>query len=74
MTLSGVHFIMIVKSAQPGEDGGCRPSSLHSIYHHKQSYGVRSSLEVRYTSPFLLYAHVYSEYIENCGGSFRRAL
>ncbi len=54
----------MVKSAQPGEGGGCRtPSPFNSIYHHQQSCSVRSSwegrynplissLEGRYTPPF----------------------
>jgi hypothetical protein len=42
--LSGVHTtIMRIKSAQPGVVGGCTPSPFHSIYHHEQSCGVRSS-------------------------------
>jgi hypothetical protein len=59
--LSGAHSIMMVKSAQPGEGGamgGCTPSLFHSIYHHKQSCGVHSSWEGRYTpsiSPLPLY-------------------
>jgi len=31
---------MMVKSAQPGEDGGCSPFPFNSIYHHKQRCGV----------------------------------
>jgi hypothetical protein len=34
-SLSGVHSIMRVKSAQHGEGGGCMPSPFHSIYHHE---------------------------------------
>jgi hypothetical protein len=41
--LSGVHSIMMVKSAQPGDGFGCTPSPFHSIYHHELSCGVRSS-------------------------------
>jgi hypothetical protein len=41
--LSGVHPIMMVKSAQPGGGGGCTPTPFHSIYHHVQSCGVRSN-------------------------------
>ncbi len=44
--LSGVHSIM---------DGEISPAwwglGFHSIYHHEQSSGVRSSRKVRYTSP-----------------------
>jgi hypothetical protein len=37
--LSGVHSIMMVKSAQPGEGGGgCTRSPFRFIYHHKQSF------------------------------------
>ncbi len=39
--VSGVHSIMMVKAAQPGEGGECPPSPFHSIYHHKQTCGVR---------------------------------
>jgi hypothetical protein len=50
--LSGVHSIMMVNSAQPGEYGGCTPFPFQSIYHHVQSCGGRSSLEGRlYTPP-----------------------
>ncbi len=42
---------MMVNSAQSVEDGGCTPSPFHSLYHHEQSCGVRSSWEGRYTSP-----------------------
>ncbi len=31
--------------------GGCSPTSFHYIYHHVQSWGVRSSWEGRYTCP-----------------------
>jgi hypothetical protein len=41
----------MVKSAQPGEGGGCTPFIFHSIYHHEQScvVPVCSSWEGRYT-------------------------
>jgi hypothetical protein len=43
-TFPGLHTtIMRVKSAQPGVVGGCTPSPFHSIYHHEQRCGVRSS-------------------------------
>ncbi len=63
--LSGVHSIMMVKSSQPGEGGGCMPTPFHSVYHHKQSCGVRSNWEGRCTPPppprgFLLYPYMYS--------------
>ncbi len=51
--LSGTHSIMMVKSAQPGEDGVCTPSPFRSIYHHEQSCGVHSSREGRYIPLFL---------------------
>ncbi len=44
--LSGVHSIMMEKSAQLGEGGGgvpADPLSLYSIYHHVQRCSVRSS-------------------------------
>ncbi len=47
--LSGVHSIMMIKYAQPGGGGWCTSSPFHSIYHHEQSYGVRSSWEGGYT-------------------------
>ncbi len=43
--LSGLYSIMMVKSAQPGEGGGCTPTPFHSIYHHKQSCGVYAAAE-----------------------------
>jgi hypothetical protein len=45
---------MMVKSAQPGEGGGARPP-FHSIYHHDQSCGVRSSEMADAFLLFLLY-------------------
>jgi hypothetical protein len=43
--LSGVHSIMMVKSAQSGEGGGgCTPSTFHSFYYHKQSLHVITSI------------------------------
>ncbi len=51
MPLSGVHSIMMEKSSQAGEGGECTPSPFHFIYHHKQSCGVRSSRQGRYTLP-----------------------
>ncbi len=51
--LSDVHSIIMEKSAQPSEGGGVyAPPPFHCIYHHKQSCGVRSSWEGRYTPPF----------------------
>jgi hypothetical protein len=47
----GVYSIMMEKSAQPGEGGGCTPNYFHYIYHYVQSYGVCSSWEDRYTPP-----------------------
>jgi hypothetical protein len=32
MPLTGIHSIIMVISAQPGEGGGCTPSPFHSIY------------------------------------------
>jgi hypothetical protein len=37
LPISGVHFIMMEKSALAGEGGGCTPIPFHSIYHHEQS-------------------------------------
>ncbi len=50
--LSGVHYIMMVKSSQPGVGGGCTSSLFHSVYHHEQSCGVRPSWEGRCTPPY----------------------
>jgi hypothetical protein len=41
LPLSGVHSIMMEKSAQAGEGAGCTPTTFHYIYHHVQSCGVR---------------------------------
>jgi hypothetical protein len=49
--LSGIHFTMMEKSAQPGGYGKCTPTPFHYIYYHLQSCSVRSSLEGRYTPP-----------------------
>jgi hypothetical protein len=52
---------MMEKSALAGEGGGCTPTPFHStnIYHHIQSFSVRSSSEGRYIPPFssLPYMH-----------------
>jgi hypothetical protein len=42
------HFLAYIhhdgkKTAQPGVGEGCIPSPIHSIYHHEQSCGPRSS-------------------------------
>ncbi len=46
---------MVEKLAQAGEGGGVHahppPANFQYIYHHKQSCGVRSSWEGRYTPP-----------------------
>ncbi len=49
--ISGAHSnsIMMEKSALAGEGGGCTPTSFYSIYHHVQSFSVRSSCEGGYT-------------------------
>jgi hypothetical protein len=47
--LSGVHSIMMVKPAQPGEVGGCSPTPFHSIYHHERSCIVCAPAESRCT-------------------------
>ncbi len=49
--LSGVHSIMMEKSAQPGECGECTAIPFHYIYHCIQSFSVRSSWEGRYLAP-----------------------
>ncbi len=49
--LSGVHSIMMVKSA-PCRGRGCTPSPFHSIYHHEKSCDVRFSWEGGYTPPY----------------------
>ncbi len=40
-------FHMMEKFAQAGEDGECTPTPFHYIFHHVQSWGVRSSWEGR---------------------------
>jgi hypothetical protein len=53
MALSGVHSILVVKSAQLGEGGGCTPSPFHSIHHHERSCGVPyASAERAKTLPY----------------------
>jgi hypothetical protein len=43
LPVSGVHSIMMEKSAPAGEGGGCTPTPFYSSYHHVQSCSVRSS-------------------------------
>ncbi len=51
---------MMVKSAQPSEGGGCTPSAVHSIYHHKQST-LQLMGHIQYTLPlFILDRSMYS--------------
>jgi hypothetical protein len=45
LPLSGVHSIMMEKSAQPGEGGGAHPPPFHPIYHHEQSCSVYAPSE-----------------------------
>jgi hypothetical protein len=57
--ISGVHSIMMEKSAQAGEGGGCRPTPFHYIYNHKVvAYALADRED---TLPlFLLYPNMYS--------------
>ncbi len=48
--LSGVHSIMMVKSAQPGKGGWC-PLTLSTVYLSEQNCGVRSSRDRQIYSP-----------------------
>jgi hypothetical protein len=41
--LSGVHYILMEKLAQPGKGGGCSPTPFHSIYQQVKRCSVRSS-------------------------------
>jgi hypothetical protein len=63
--LSGVHSIMMVKSAQPGVGGGRTPSLFHSIYHHEQNSGA--SCEGRYTPPI---SHLPLYVLHGLAGTF----
>jgi hypothetical protein len=58
--ISGVHSIMMEKSAHAGEGEGCSPNPFHYIYYHVQSCSgsVRSSWEGRYTTPIHLFPYV----------------
>jgi hypothetical protein len=64
----GIYSIMMENLAQTGGGGGrgCTPIPFHYIYHHEQSYVVRSSSEGRYTPPistlplYVLCAHVHT--------------
>jgi hypothetical protein len=57
--LSGVHSIMMVKSAQPGEVGGCTPSPFPSTYTTSKVV-VCALAERADTLPlFLLYPYMY---------------
>jgi len=46
-----LHYDGKISLACWGEGGGSSPSPYRSVYHHKQSCGVRSSCEGRYTPP-----------------------
>ncbi len=54
--LYGVHYIMMVKSAQAGMSGGCTSTPFHYIYHHVQSCGVRSSWDVGWPNRIVINA------------------
>jgi hypothetical protein len=54
LQFSGVYSIMMVNSAQSGEDWGCTPSPFHSIYHHV-------------TINFVVYAPIYPLPFILCG-------
>ncbi len=45
--LSGVHSIMLVKSAQAGEDGGCTPSPFYSTYTITSKFAVSAPAECK---------------------------
>ncbi len=49
--LSGVHSIMLEKSALASEGEGCTSIPFHSVYHHVQSSSVSTSWMGRYTHP-----------------------
>jgi hypothetical protein len=49
--LSGIHSIMMEKSARAGGGGGCMPTPFHYVYYNVKSCGARSSWEGRYTPP-----------------------
>jgi hypothetical protein len=46
-----LHYIIMEKSAQPGEGRGVHGQPFHYIYHHVQNCSVRSSWEGRYIPP-----------------------
>jgi hypothetical protein len=61
MPLSGVHFKMKVKSAQPGEGGGVArppPYTLSTIASEVVVYAPAERADT--LPPFLLYSSVYS--------------
>ncbi len=49
--LSGIHYTMMVKSARPGEDGGCTPFPFYCIYHHQ--VGVYAPAEMADEHPLI---------------------
>ncbi len=71
--LSGVHFVMMEKSAQPGEGVGCTAAPFHYIYHHVQRYSVQWYAEGRNTPPIstLLCGGYCILYVFLCCNSFK---
>ncbi len=60
LPISGVHPIMMEKSALAGEGGGVHAHPLSPFYHHLQSFSVRSSWEGRYTTTISTLPYMYS--------------
>jgi hypothetical protein len=54
--LSGIHSIMMEKSAQPADGGGCTPVPFYYIYHHAPAEKANLPL-------FLLYPYMYSVHV-----------
>ncbi len=65
--ISGVHSLMMEKSALADENGGCTPTPFHSSYHHVQSCSIQwytpASRQIR-SSYFISTSYVL------CGYSF----
>ncbi len=62
---------MMEKLAQADEGGGYTPAPFHSIYHHVQSFSVRSSWEGMQNADTFILFHLYPYVLSQKSGKGR---